>query len=204
MAESHFQLADDTGHLSPFPRAINRAEKLQVLPDRWSEIPYPPDAINDNPFGVREVKRPRTYNLTEVGLWQHWCQRRGISVKSDYLLSHLLRNPEMIDGCLDLRDAGDILEMGLEVFLRTFGSSTLFFWASFRRFKDGTKRVPTLSLSFTKPVPHELKLEWLHIDRYSIISCGSVMPRYPGAAMPDFFCEEDREEVAKLKLTEAT
>lgn len=86
---------------------------------------------------------PVEYDLGTIDPWLHDDQKNGRSMEG-YRLYEYLKDKNMLEGCLSLRDGEEIQKKGLAVFRKFFQGKSVFLWKSVVQGRFGILVVPYL------------------------------------------------------------
>ncbi len=89
-----------------------------------------------------ELAGPPEFDVSKFELWLHPDQVKGVA-KGDVIFEYLKQN-QMLESCLNLRDLEEIQKQGSDFFRRYFQSKAVFAWKSVARDRLGNLDVPYL------------------------------------------------------------
>lgn len=103
---------------------------IQVYVDR-SIRPVKPERMMLGTIHPAKLENtgPAEYNLADVELWLHECQKHCNAGRRGFIHRHL-ENAGMLKNCLSLRDGEEIKKLGIVIFRKFFGDKSVFLWKS--------------------------------------------------------------------------
>lgn len=125
------------------------ARVVQVVIDRGGFIavdrtirPLYPEWVKEVIYLELEVAGPESYDVGTLTQWLHDNQKTGV-VTGNVIHEHL-KNNNMLESCVGLRDLEEIQKKGINFFRRYFQGKAVFGWKSVVRDSGGSLSVPYL------------------------------------------------------------
>lgn len=128
----------------------------------------PPEGLHCSIEYNETISFPQYHLFQEVEYWVHESQASSSSPSATGVYQYLKDN-QMLDRCLHLKDAVAIQKKGKTFFLKHFQGKSLYFWGSIAEDKDGMLFVPCLGESDYDAL--EPKIFWERIDQEEMWDC---------------------------------